>query len=546
MPSTRGREVSRPLDELVAEARAARAATASARSRCSARTSTPTAATCATGPVHVRRAPARDRCDRRHRSRPLHVAAPQGHARGRDPRPRRAASRSASTSTCRCSRAPRRSCKAMRRTYDRERYLDRVALIREHVPDCALTTDIIVGFPGETEADFEQTLEVVDEVGFDGAFTFVFSPRRGTEAERITEGVVPHPVKVAAHRAARRARPDARPRARSALRRPHGRRARRGPVAHRSRPPARPLPPQQGRQLLRPRPAGRDRAGHDRRGDEPDAVRRAVAGRPRGNIRLACTRKFRCITSPGLSGWTVDLDRSTSRGALVPTTCACPAVMCRQHGWPSQSSPRAAHRAGRGPGDDVLRRPDRQAARASQVQKGSVQSALDAAAADLPGPNTVELGPGTFDAAGQRVRLLRRAERPRSRSTAPGRARHDPRRRRRRRVRPAPRRQPARRSLTSRRGAHPDDRRLDPRRRRRSARGVTVTGAGTLGATDGVAAQRRRARSPAAPSRCPISSHADIEPGLGRDRHRARRAPQRPDRPDDGRRRPPQRSRPAT
>ena len=49
----------------------------------------------------------------------------------------------------------------MRRTYDRERYLDRVALIREHVPDCALTTDIIVGFPGETEEDFAQTLEVV-------------------------------------------------------------------------------------------------------------------------------------------------------------------------------------------------------------------------------------------------------------------------------------------------------------------------------------------------------------------------------------------------
>ena len=74
----------------------------------------------------------------------------------------------------------------MRRTYNRERYLDRVALIREHVPDCALTTDIIVGFPGETEADFEQTLEVVEEVGYDGAFTFVYSPRRGTEAATLT------------------------------------------------------------------------------------------------------------------------------------------------------------------------------------------------------------------------------------------------------------------------------------------------------------------------------------------------------------------------
>jgi tRNA-2-methylthio-N6-dimethylallyladenosine synthase len=85
--------------------------------------------------------------------------------------------------------------KRMRRTYDRQRYMDRVSLIREHVPDCAITTDIIVGFPGETEADFEQTLEVVDEVGYDSAFTFVFSPRRETEAAEM-DGQVAHPVKV--------------------------------------------------------------------------------------------------------------------------------------------------------------------------------------------------------------------------------------------------------------------------------------------------------------------------------------------------------------
>jgi tRNA-2-methylthio-N6-dimethylallyladenosine synthase len=84
----------------------------------------------------------------------------------------------------------------MRRTYDRERYLDRVRLIREHVPDASLTTDIIVGFPGETDEDFEQTLAVVEEVSYDGAFTFLFSPRRGTEAAEISEGPVPHPVKV--------------------------------------------------------------------------------------------------------------------------------------------------------------------------------------------------------------------------------------------------------------------------------------------------------------------------------------------------------------
>jgi tRNA-2-methylthio-N6-dimethylallyladenosine synthase len=89
-----------------------------------------------------------------------------------------------------------RILKAMRRTYDRDRYLDRVAQIREHVPDAALSTDIIVGFPGETEEDFGQTLDVVERVGYDSAFTFLFSPRRGTEAAAIGNGVVPRPVKV--------------------------------------------------------------------------------------------------------------------------------------------------------------------------------------------------------------------------------------------------------------------------------------------------------------------------------------------------------------
>src|ERR1700749_336940 len=85
--------------------------------------------------------------------------------------------------------------KRMRRTYPRERYLDRVALIREHVPDCALTTDIIVGFPGETEEDFAQTLSLADEVGYDGAFTFIYSPRRETEAAEM-DGQLPHELKV--------------------------------------------------------------------------------------------------------------------------------------------------------------------------------------------------------------------------------------------------------------------------------------------------------------------------------------------------------------
>jgi tRNA-2-methylthio-N6-dimethylallyladenosine synthase len=82
-----------------------------------------------------------------------------------------------------------RILKAMRRTYSRERYLRLVDELRAAIPDLALTTDLIVGFPGETEDDFRETLEVVEEVGFDGAFTFVFSPRRGTEAATMPDQV---------------------------------------------------------------------------------------------------------------------------------------------------------------------------------------------------------------------------------------------------------------------------------------------------------------------------------------------------------------------
>ena len=62
------------------------------------------------------------------------------------------------------------------------------------MPDIALTTDIIVGFPGETDAEFAETLSLVDEVGYDHAFTFVYSPRRGTEAARMPDQV-PEEVK---------------------------------------------------------------------------------------------------------------------------------------------------------------------------------------------------------------------------------------------------------------------------------------------------------------------------------------------------------------
>jgi tRNA-2-methylthio-N6-dimethylallyladenosine synthase len=87
-----------------------------------------------------------------------------------------------------------RVLKAMRRTYSRERYLTVVDRLRGAIPDLALGTDIIVGFPGETEADFQETLDVVREVGFDSAFTFVYSPRAGTEAAGL-EAQVPEDLK---------------------------------------------------------------------------------------------------------------------------------------------------------------------------------------------------------------------------------------------------------------------------------------------------------------------------------------------------------------
>jgi tRNA-2-methylthio-N6-dimethylallyladenosine synthase len=82
-----------------------------------------------------------------------------------------------------------RVLKRMRRTYSRDRFLALVDRMRAAIPDLALTTDLIVGFPGETDEDFRETVDAVEEIGFDGAFTFVFSPRRGTEAAAMPDQV---------------------------------------------------------------------------------------------------------------------------------------------------------------------------------------------------------------------------------------------------------------------------------------------------------------------------------------------------------------------
>lgn len=88
-----------------------------------------------------------------------------------------------------------RVLKAMNRRYDKEAYLALVERIRAQVPDISLTTDIIVGFPGETEEDFQETLDVVRRVRFDSAFTFIYSPRTGTPAAAMPDQLDPGVVK---------------------------------------------------------------------------------------------------------------------------------------------------------------------------------------------------------------------------------------------------------------------------------------------------------------------------------------------------------------
>jgi tRNA-2-methylthio-N6-dimethylallyladenosine synthase len=191
VPSTRGREVSRPLDELVAEVRGmaaegVREVTLLGQNVNSYGTRLRPQRTFA---QLLRELDAIEGIDR------IRYTSPHPSHMGEDV----IRAHAELGSVCEHIHLPLQSgssrvLKRMRRTYTRERFLDRVALIREHVPDCAITTDIIVGFPGETEADFAETLAVAEEVGFDGAFTFIYSPRRGTEAAGFTDGFLPHEV----------------------------------------------------------------------------------------------------------------------------------------------------------------------------------------------------------------------------------------------------------------------------------------------------------------------------------------------------------------
>jgi tRNA-2-methylthio-N6-dimethylallyladenosine synthase len=207
VPSTRGREVSRPLEELVAEVRSMAAdgvrevtllgQNVNSYGRDLPAGSPPGETLAGSRPARPGFAELLRRLDEIEGIERIRYTSPHP----KDMREDVIRAHAELASVCEHIHLPLQSgcsriLKAMRRTYDRRRYLDRVAMIREQLPDASLTTDIIVGFPGETEDDFRETLEVVEQVGFDGAFTFIFSPRRGTAAAEIVEGLVPHPVKV--------------------------------------------------------------------------------------------------------------------------------------------------------------------------------------------------------------------------------------------------------------------------------------------------------------------------------------------------------------
>ncbi|MEO7836025.1 MAG: tRNA (N6-isopentenyl adenosine(37)-C2)-methylthiotransferase MiaB [Acidimicrobiales bacterium] len=192
VPAVRGKEISRPLDEVVAEVESLAGA----------------------GTVEITllgqnvNSYGRDIT----RRRPLFgellaaVASVDGIRRVRftsphpkDLRPETVAAMAANPAVCEHLHLPLQSgsnatLAAMHRGYTAERYLEKLAAARGAVADLAVTTDLIVGFPGETDDAFERTLEVVAEAGYDSAYTFIFSPRPGTEAASLAERFVPAEV----------------------------------------------------------------------------------------------------------------------------------------------------------------------------------------------------------------------------------------------------------------------------------------------------------------------------------------------------------------
>jgi len=220
VPAVRGREISRPFGDLVAEVERLAAdgvvevtllgqnVNSYGRDLTTRLRSEPPAA------FDVHEAGAAWVGDQRRRARPLFAdllaaaASVEGIRRVRytsphpkDLRPETVEAMAANPEVCRHLHLPLQSgsdriLAAMHRGYNAERYLERLALARSAIDDLAVSTDIIVGFPGETEADFERTLEVAAMAEYDSAYTFIYSPRSGTEAAGLVDAFVPHEVAV--------------------------------------------------------------------------------------------------------------------------------------------------------------------------------------------------------------------------------------------------------------------------------------------------------------------------------------------------------------
>ena len=192
VPAVRGREISRPLDDLVDEVRQLAAAGVVEVTLLGQNVNSYGRDLTKRGPMFASLLRA--------------VGAVEGIRRVRytsphpkDLRPETIAAMASTPTVCEHLHLPLQSgsdrvLAAMHRGYRAERYLEKLAAAREGIDDLAVSTDIIVGFPGETDADFDQTLQVVAEAEFDSAYTFIFSPRSGTEAAEMVDRFVPHEI----------------------------------------------------------------------------------------------------------------------------------------------------------------------------------------------------------------------------------------------------------------------------------------------------------------------------------------------------------------
>ncbi len=180
VPSVRGKEISRPLDELVAEAEALAADGVVEITLLGQNVNSYGRDITKRGPLFAQLLGAVSQVDGIRRVR---FTSPHP----KDLRPETIEAMAAYPEVCNHLHLPLQAgsnkvLARMHRGYKAERYLDKLAGARAAVPDLAVTTDLIVGFPGETDADFERTLEVAAEAQYDSAYTFIFSPREGTEA----------------------------------------------------------------------------------------------------------------------------------------------------------------------------------------------------------------------------------------------------------------------------------------------------------------------------------------------------------------------------